>query len=215
MHLRHLAPAAVLALLPAFAACSDDDPDSTSAETSSAAPTSDTAEPTTATPSPSATSATPTETAPASTLPAACDVVTVDDLSRVYGQSFVLDGADTGETTEGGLSWRTNSCDFDVEGLVDVEVSLTGPGDFTKGSFGCPQPSDADGIVEPVDDIAGATGGWWKVSSAPPLEGELRACSADALVTVEIDYEDGQDYEGDPRSESVQLAEMVLRNLQG
>ena len=63
--------------------------------------------------------------------------------------------------------------------------------------------------------VPGSTDGWWKVSDAPPLEATLRACSATANVEVDLDYEDGVDYQGDPRQQAAQIAGLVLSGLQG
>ncbi len=78
-------------------------------------------------------------------------------------------------------------------------MKVTGPGDFVKGAFSCPQPLEIAAIIEPADDVPGSTDGWWKVSDAPPLEASLRACSETANVEVHLEYEDGVDYQGDPR----------------
>lgn len=214
MRLRRTWPAAVLLLAPVLAACSDDADSTPDDDTSSSAPAPS------ETPS-SAPASTPSETEetttapPASSLPAACDLITADDLAKAMGVTFAPGRAGTGDTTEQDLSWTSDDCSFEAEDLVEVTVKLTGPDDFTQGRFGCPQPPEVGSIIDPADDIAGATDGWWKVSDAPPLEATLRACSATALVDVEMEYEDGVDYEGDPRAQAAQLAEFVLANLQG
>ena len=100
------------------------------------------------------------------------------------------------------MAWTARECSFEAEDLVEVSVRVAGPGDVTAGTFGCPQPSDADGTVEPADDVAGADKAWWKVSPPPNFAGLLRACTADAIVEVDFDYEDGVDYEGDPRQQA-------------
>ncbi|HWJ67804.1 MAG TPA: hypothetical protein VNT31_14105 [Nocardioides sp.] len=217
MRLRRTWPAAVLLLAPVLAACSDDADDPKAgddASTSSSATPEDTPSPS-RTPSETATSEATTEAPPVSALPAACDLITADDVAKTMGVSFGPAEAGSGTTTEQDLEWRSDNCSFEATDLVEVTVKVTGQDDFVAGTFGCSQPSEIASIVEPADDIAGATDGWWKVSDAPPLEATLRACSATALVDVEMEYEDGVDYEGDPRAQAAQLAEFVLANLQG
>lgn len=212
MRLRRIWPAALLLLLPALAGCSDDDPGGSDDPTSES-PSTPASETTSAAPETSA--ATETTSAAPAGLPAACDVITSDDVAKAFGVSF--GPAETGGsgTSEGAFEWQSDTCSFEAEDLVEVTVKLTGPDDFTTGTFGCPQPSEIAAIVEPVDDIAGAGEGWWKVSDSPPLEATLRACSEAALVEVELEYEDGVDYEGDPRNQSIAIAELVLAALQG
>lgn len=211
MRVRRLWPAALLLLTPVLAACGDDDgptaqdPDTpaTSAPTTDAVPSTDAA-------------GTTSEPTPApSGLPAACDVVTADDLAEAYGMSFGAPEVGGGDTSEGGLAWNSDECSFEAADLAEVTVKLTGPDGFTQGEFGCPQPRDDDGIVEPADDIAGAGKGWWKVSNPPEFEGELRACTDEVLLEIDLDYEDGVQYEGDPRSQSVGLAEKLLTRIKG
>ncbi|WP_436701949.1 hypothetical protein [Nocardioides sp. BYT-33-1] len=210
MRVRRLWPAALLLLTPVLAACGDDDPDADDAPTAASSPTEETS-PTEAPPSSPPTAPAP----PASTLPAACDVVSADDLAEAYGMPFGAPEVGGDDSSENGLAWTSDDCSFESAGLAEVTVKLTGPEDFTQGAFGCPQPADDDGIVEPAADIAGATGGWWKVSNPPEFEGELRACTDAVLLQIDLDYEDGVQYEGDPLNQSVGLAEKILVAVKG
>lgn len=220
MRLRRTLPAALLLLAPVLAACGDD------GDTPDADVTSSPTDPTSAaTPSPSAitpsatpttvTSAAPSTAPPAATLPAACDLVTSDAVAKAYGITVGPADDGSGATSEGGRSWKSDDCSFEAKDLVEITVKVSGPGDFTQGTFGCPQPNEVASIVDPADDIAGATKGWWKVSDAPPLEATLRACTAGVLLDIELEYEDGVDYQGDPRNDSIAFAERILADLQG
>jgi len=211
MRVRRLWPAALLVLTPALAACGDDEPgeDGPSAEPS---PTAASSTVTTPTAAPSSTPAAPS-TAPAAGLPAACDVVSADDLAEAYGMSFGAPEVGGGSTSEQGVEWSSDNCSFEAEDLAEVTVKLTGPEDFAKGAFGCPQPPEVGGSVEPVRDIAGASGGWWKVSNPPTFEGELRACTDAVLLEIDLEYEEGVQYEGDPVNQSIGLAEKILAAL--
>lgn len=214
MRVRRTWPVAALVLVPVLAGCGDDEPadEPDSTETSSSPSV-------TPTPSPTATETTETSSAPptsqAPALPTACELVTADTLAKALGVTFAAGEPGGGGTDEGGKAWKSDNCSFEAEDLMEVTVKLTGPGDFTRGAFGCVQPSEVGSILEPATDVAGASDGWWKVSEAPPLEATLRACSADLNVDVEFEYEDGVDYEGDPRQQAAQLAEHVLAALAG
>lgn len=212
MRVRRIWPAAFLFLVPALTGCSDDGGVDGSGVTT---PTETTSTPAATTSSPAAPTSTASEAPPEPELPAACDLITTDDVAKAFGVSFGAADPGSGTTSEQDLRWTSSSCSFQAQDLLEVTVHVTGPDDFNQGGFGCPQPSESSAIVEPVDDIVGGTDGWWKVSDAPPLAASLRACSATALVAVELEYEDGVDYEGDPRSQSIAVAELVLAALQG
>lgn len=213
MRVRRLWPAALLLLTPVLAACGDDEPDATDTPTDASSAT----EEPTPTEQTSAATTAPTEpaTSAAAGLPGACDVVSADDLAEAYGMPFGAPEVGGDDHTEGGLAWTSDDCSFEAPGLAEVTVKLSGPEDFTKGAFGCPQPRDDDGIVDPADDIAGATKGWWKVSNPPDFEGELRACTPAVLLQIDLDYDEGVEYEGDPLNQSVGLAEKVLAAIKG
>ncbi len=213
MHLRRLWPAALLALAPVLAACGGDDGDSGDDATPTPTPTS--SAPVTPTEEPTTDDATTAPTTEAATLPAACDIVSATDVADAYGVTVGPAEVGGGGTSEGDLAWSSDDCSFEADDLVEVTVKLTGPDDFSQGAFGCPQPGEIASIVEPADDIAGATDGWWKVSDSPPLEATLRACTDAVLLEIELDYEDGVDYEGDPRNQSIGLAEQLLTTLAG
>ena len=216
MRLRRLWPAALLVLAPVLAACGDDEPDAADEQTTSAEPTTD-APSQTPTEESSATEA-PVETTtapPARDLPAACDLITGDDIAKAMGVTFGPAETGGGTTSEQDLEWRSDNCSFEAQDLVEVTVKVTGPSDFVKGAFTCAQPSEIASIIEPADDVPNSTDGWWKVSDAPPLEATLRACSRTANVDVDLDYEDGVDYQGDPRQQAAQIAGLVLSGLQG
>lgn len=223
MRVRRIWPVAVLLLSPVLAACGDDgDGDDGSEETTtSAAPTQTTSDAATESSTPATTDTAseepedPTTSAAPADLPSPCDLVGEADVTEAYGVTVVQDGVGSGTTSEQDLEWTSENCSFQAQGLVEVTVRLTGPDDFKRGNFQCPQPGDIAAIVEPVDDIAGARKGWWKVSDSPPLRATMRACTATANIDIDIDYEDGVEYEGDPRNQSVALMEKALTSLAG
>lgn len=215
MRVRRLWPVALLLLTPVLAACGDDEdgpggepPSSSPPLPSDSVSTPDVPSPTT---SPTDASTTATSAAPGA-LPSPCDVVSAADVTAAYGETFVRDGLGGGTTSQQGIEWTSKNCNFEVDDRVEVTVKLTGPGDFTKGSFQCVAPSDISGIVAPAD-VTGATSAWWKTNEAPPLEATLRACTDSVIVEIEIEYDDGVSYEGDPQNQSAVLAEGILAKL--
>lgn len=220
MHVRRIWPVAFLLLTPVLVACGDDSDDGSMADPM-ADPTSESGEPTTASTSAAAPSTTPspeTSDAPPPTsavLPSACDLVTSDDIAKAFRLQFDPARDIPGTSGSNDLKWTTSGCGFEADDVLEVTVRIVGPDDFTQGEFTCPQPPEILSIVEPVDDVAGADDAWWRVNESPPLEALLRACTAEAFIEVDLEYEDGVDYKGDPRNQSIAIAELVLSNLQG
>lgn len=223
MRVRRIWPAALIVLSPVVTGCAtDDDTDRDAAEPIGSA-TTDTSSATTSAPTSSAPTSQPpptttptssaTGTAPAAPLPDPCTVVSAVDVQAAYGVTFSEGTAVATDHRERGSSWTSAGCAFTATDLVEVTVELVGPDDFTAGKFGCVQPPEQGSIIEPVDDLAGADRGWWRTSDAPPLAATMRACTSTVLLDVDLVYEDGVDYEGDPRNQSAALAEKVLARL--
>jgi hypothetical protein len=199
---------AVLLLGSVVAGCGDDDESAENAPPSSSSPDS---------PGPSDTSG-PTDgssatEAPAG-VPAACDVLTPDDVTAAFGVAFGAPVPGGGGHTEQDLEWQSDNCSFEAEDLVEVQLALTAPEDFTGGSFQCPEPRAIASTVTPAE-VPGATEAWWDVDEAPPLEATLRVCTEGYNFDIDLDYEDGVDFQGDPMQQSVALAGTVLEVLGG
>ena len=91
---------------------------------------------------------------------------------------------------------------FDVEASVDGGSSWTAAYTRTEDTV----------ALEPFNlvevDLSAFAG-------AADVRVRLRACTAEAFIEVDLEYEDGVDYKGDPRNQSIAIAELVLSNLQG
>ena len=203
-----LAPVLLLVLAPALSACGGDSDNTTddaappSSSTPSVPPTS---EPTTAD-----TSAT-TGTEPASTLPPACEVLTPADVQAAFGVEFGPGELGGGGTSEGDLAWASDNCDFEAADLLEVQLKLTGTDDFT-GDFTCPEPPDSVASTTEVVPGLGDTA-YWEVEVSPPFEAKLRVCTADYNFDIELEYEDGTDFQGNPKQQSIALATVALAKL--
>ena len=163
----------------------------------------------------SATTGTTTGTTEATAgLPAACDVVTAADVEAAFGVPFGEPSIGGGGTTEQDLEWQSDDCNFEAEDLVEVDFALTGPDDFTAGEFQCPKPRAIASTVTPAQ-VPGASEAWWEVDDSPPVEAMLRVCTAGYNFEIELEYEDGVDFQGDPMQQSVALAETALGVLGG
>lgn len=200
---------AVLVLAPVLAGCGDDT-DSGDAPPSSSSPDSP-GETTDAT-----SSAATEETTDASAgLTEACEVLTPADLEAAFGVPFGEPVVGAGVHAEQeGLTWQSHDCSFEAEDLVEVKLALTGPDDFTEGSFGCGEPLAIASTVTPAE-VAGALEAWWEVGDREPLETTLRVCTEGYNFDIDLEYEDGVDFEGDPMQQSIALAETALGVLGG
>lgn len=217
MRVRRIWPVAFLLLTPVLAACGDDDTDKAADGTPEETPTSEStsAAPTTSAPVEETSSAAPAPPPVQVDLPSACELVTSDDIAKAFGLEFGEGGDLPGTSGSNDLKWRSSGCSFEADGVLEVRARIIGSDDFTQGEFTCPQPPEILSIVEPVDDVAGSAEAWWRVSESPPLEALLRACTGEAFVEIDLEYEDGVDYKGDPRNQSIAVAELMLSNLQG
>lgn len=204
---RRLLPIGALLLAPVLAGCGGDDEPS-GEDASAAESSSSPAEPS----SPASTEA--TDPATPGVLPAACDVLSPQDVSDAYRVEFGPAELGGGGHTEQDLEWQSDNCSWEAEDLVEVTFALSGPDDFADGTLVCPEPLAIASTVEPVTGLD-ADAAWWEVDDAPPLEATLRVCTATALFDLELEYEDGVDYQGDPQRQTIALAKAVLVALAG
>lgn len=203
----------VLALSPLLAACGDDDPEeeATDPVTSGATEeTSDVTETPTETVDPVETDPTQSETTAAG-LPAACDVLKPLDVATAYGATPGEGSIGGGGYSENGVEWQTDNCDFEAEDFFELELALAGPDDFPAG-FTCPPQTDVASTVKKVK-VPGADSASWEVSDGQPFEGSLRVCTADAVFDLTLEFEDAYQHEGDPKVQTIALAQVVLGKL--
>lgn len=209
MRVRRLFPLAVLLTAPVLVACdgsgvdlsADSSPTPTVSESpqpSASVSESDDASPTEA--SSATESAVPVTSEPPTDLPLqpqpACEVVSAARMKQAYEVTF-----SAGKSAQAGLG-----CTFVAKDLVTATVVVT-------DDSACVAPPERGNIIQPVDDIAKATKGWWVVSDAPPLKALLRACANGVTVDINLAYEDGVDYDGDPQTQSGGLAGEILGQL--
>lgn len=204
---RLLTPVLVLALAPALAACGGDGGEPEDSPPASSTP--DPVEESTDAATDATTGATASDAG--GELPDACDAVTSDDVAAAYGVPFGAAEPGGGGHTEGDLGWQSDNCDWEAEDLVEVQLALTGPADFTGGEFTCPEPTSIASTVERVPGLGDSA--YWELDDAPPLEATLRVCTASYNFDIDVEYEDGVDFEGDPKQQSIALAGVVLAKV--
>lgn len=209
-----LAPVLLLVLAPALSACGGDSdnttddaappPSSSPSDPATSAPTTDESSPATDT----GTSATASSDA---ALPAACDVLSEQEVAGAFGVPFGPGEVGSGGTGEGDLAWASDNCDWEAKDLLEVQLALTGTDDFT-GDFTCPEPPESvASTTEQVPDLGDTA--YWEVEVSPPLEAKLRVCTARYNFDIELEFEDGTDFQGNPKQQSIALATIVLATL--
>lgn len=201
---------AALLLTPVLGACGDDGDGDGDGATPSASAT-DSPTDATSVASTDATTASVTATA-GDGLPPACEVVTAADVEAAFGVPFGDPAFGGGGHTEQDIAWQSDDCNFEAEDLVQVDFGLTGPDDFRTGGFQCPEPRGIAATVSPVE-VPGAVEAWWEVDDAPPLEATLRVCTDAYNFDIELEYEDGVDFQGDPQTQAIALAVVALEKL--
>ncbi len=199
---------AVLLLSPVLVACGDDDEPEDSPPSSSSPDLPDDSTAGTSDESSAPTSEATTD-APAG-LPSACDVLTPEDVAAAFAVEFGPAEPGGGATNEQDLSWQSDNCDWEAEDLLEVQLALSGPEDYTP-AFACQEPISIGSSVEPVPGIGDQA--WWEVDDSAALEASLRVCTADYNFNIDLEYEDGVDFEGDPMQQSIALAGVVLAKL--
>lgn len=199
-----------LALSPVLAACGDDEPDdargpSTSEPVDRTSPTDDDSPGSAETTSPPASENPDPDTA------SACDILAPEDIATAYGVTPGPGEIGVGAYTEQGVAWQSQNCDFEAEDLLEVQVAVASEEDFQEG-FTCPPQSDVFATVQKVK-VAGADSAGWKVSEGEPFEAELRVCTESVVFDLTLDFEDGYQHEGDPKVQTIGLAEVVLERI--
>ncbi|WP_183094383.1 hypothetical protein [Nocardioides stalactiti] len=149
-----------------------------------------------------------TTTEGSTALPSACEVIGAADVAAAFAVPFGPGQPGGGGVAEGDLAWQSDNCDWEAEDLLEVQLALVGPDDFTEGDFTCPEPTAIASTVEPVPGLGDAA--YWDRDDSPPLEATLRVCRADSFFDIDLEYEDGVDFEGDPQQQAIALAGLVL-----
>lgn len=198
--LRLSVPALLLLLAPGLAACGDDGDDGGGSGGESTSP-----------PTEAGTGAsTPTTTPGVPNIPSACEAVSATDVEAAYGVKFSEGDASGGGHTEQNLEWQSDNCSWTAIDLLTVQLQLTGADDFS-GAFDCPEPQEVASTVESLGGLGDHA--WWEVENASPLSATLRVCTADYNFDIALEYEDGVDFVGDPKDQSIAFAGVVLAAL--
>lgn len=132
----------------------------------------------------------------------ACYGLTTEALASAFGVQ--LDGPEEGrdDTDDDGVLRTVSECDWDSNDL-DVDFSYSVAADFADGTVVCPEPRGTD--VTAVEDLG--TQAWWTVDD--DADGELRACSDDVVLELDLDAEDDTTTSDALRAGAVE----VLRDL--
>lgn len=196
--LRLLLPALLL-LAPTLSACGGDDGDDGGGSEGTSAPT-----------QAGGGASTPTTTPGVPQLPAACDAVSPADVGAAYGVKFGKGDESGGTHSEQNLEWQSDNCSWTAIDLLTVQLQLTGADDFS-GALDCPEPQEDASTVESLGGLGDRA--WWEVANDSPLSATLRVCTSAYNFDIVLTYEDGVDYVGDPKDQTIAFAGVVLAAL--
>lgn len=161
-------PMAVVVLVLVLAACGGEDGDDTAGTTSDpgSATTQDSGE---------ATTSLPEDEYP-------CDLVTHAEAEQIAGNSLDPGDTLTNNIDENGTQWVAQECtwpNFQDEVPVELTLQVSRADDFPDGDVGCP-PLPAGAEITGIGDTA-----YWAFTEAGDSGvGDLRVCTADALITT-------------------------------
>lgn len=135
----------------------------------------------------------------------ACDLVTTDELGDIFGTTFSSGRTVQSTVTEDGVTWTPDQCSWESDEKLELSLKIADAADFETGTLVCAEPSR---LLYEVTDIADlGTAAYWTFDDAFGAEGELRVCTAEALIDVELEAEtgDGATLQG----QAVQFARLV------
>lgn len=140
-----------------------------------------------------------------------CDVVDGAALEALVGAPLGEGSAATVGVTENDVQWSATGCNWEIEDQIELKVHLVRAEDFTAGEVVCPELSDTVATVTPVEGLGDTA--QWKYSDFQG-EGELRACTADGMVTAEAEADDSAPLdEATLKSITTELVEPTLALL--
>lgn len=178
-----LVPALVASLAIALAGCSDDDGDGEPAGASE-------------------------ESGP----PSPCDVIDAVDVEQAFGETVEGGGPGVGSSTVDDVAWESKNCDWEQDGVLEVQLALAEADDFEAGEVLCPELRKLGTPSEPVTDL-GDEEGYWVAEESTEVEGKLRICRDDLLIDVEAEAALGSRDLDTLREQTIALGRVVLDRL--
>ena len=140
-----------------------------------------------------------------------CDVVDGDALDALAGASLGEGSAATVGVTENDIQWSATGCKWEIDDQIELSVHLVRADDYTAGEVVCPELSDSVATVTPVEGLGDSA--QWKYSDFQG-EGTLRACTADGMVTGDVEADDSAPLdEATLKSIATELVEPTLALL--
>jgi len=143
--------------------------------------------------------------APADDAP--CGGLTTEDLVGIFGVELQGPEPSTGSSDQNGITWNSSGCDWENDAAeLEIDLDIAGPSDFPDGELNCIEPGGV-GDVTPVTGIGSQA--WWKFDDFDEVEGELRVCTDDRMVEMEVDGEKGS-MTSDELKDKVQSALQIV-----
>jgi hypothetical protein len=138
-----------------------------------------------------------------------CNVLDAAETEEMFGSDGLPPDATTTFVDENGQEWEAAACSWTTfdETATEASLQVSVADDFPDGQVACPTMASATGEVPGVGD----SNQWsWVDAGTTVTVGELRVCTADALIDVDVS---GTDPEAGLQAFAVTLAEAALARL--
>ena len=138
-----------------------------------------------------------------------CDVLDEAETKEMFGSDRLAPDATTTFVNEDGEEWEAAACSWTTfdETATEATLQVSVADDFPDGAVACPPMANATADVPGVGDSAQWS---WVDPDTTVTVGELRVCTADALIDVDVS---GTDPEPGLQAYAITLAEAALAAL--
>jgi hypothetical protein len=142
--------------------------------------------------------------------PGPCDVIDESDVEAAFGEAVPAGAVGAGGNTVDDVAWQSKNCDWQQEGVLEVQLALAEADDFEAGEVLCPELRRLGTPSEPVTELGEEA--YWVAEERADLEGKLRICTDDLLIDVEAEVPLGSDL-ATLREQTIALGQVVLDRL--
>lgn len=138
-----------------------------------------------------------------------CDVFSQEEIEQLAGNALDPGDMIRNNIDENGVQWAADACtwtNLDDDTATEVTLAVSRADDFPSGSVECPERLGA-ATISGAGDTA-----YWEFNDAVESAGigELRVCSADALIGVQVD---GPGDEASLQQKALDIANETLDRL--
>ncbi len=143
--------------------------------------------------------------------PAPCDLIDEADVEAAFGEPVPAGTVGVGGNTENDVAWESKNCDWEQDGVLEVQLALAEAGDFNAGEVLCPELKMLGTLSTAVTDLGEEA--YWVADERTEAEGQLRICTDDLLIDLEVEAPIGSRDLETLRGQTITLGRVVLDEL--